>query len=176
MKKTSIALILCFSLTSAALAQNETQSTRGVSPIAKGQAQLNLGLGFSNWGLPVYLGFDYGVHKDVTLGAELSFRSYNERFDNQRYNHSVFGISGNVNYHFNSLLNISPKWDLYAGLNIGFYHWNSSNNYPGRYNSGLGLGLQVGGRYYFTDRFGLNLEIGGGNAFSGGKLGISLKL
>jgi hypothetical protein len=39
--------------------------------------------------------------------------------------------------------------------------------------SGLGLGAQIGGRYFFKDNFGLNLEFGGGNALSGGKFGIT---
>lgn len=42
--------------------------------------------------------------------------------------------------------------------------------------SGLELGAQVGGRYYFTDKFGLNMELGGSNSFSGGKFGISVRL
>ncbi|WP_366185107.1 hypothetical protein [Flavobacterium ovatum] len=40
----------------------------------------------------------------------------------------------------------------------------------------LGLGLQIGGRYFFTDRFGINLQFGGGNVTSGGKIGITYKL
>jgi hypothetical protein len=35
---------------------------------------------------------------------------------------------------------------------------------------------QVGGRYYFTEKVGINLEVEGGNAFSGGKFGLSIKL
>lgn len=146
------------------------------SPIAKGGAQLNAGVGLSSWGIPLYIGMDFGIHKDVTLGFEASFRSHHERYNDYRYRHNVIGISGNVNYHFNSLLNIPPKWDFYAGLNIGFYHWNSPNDYYGDHYSGLGLGGQIGGRYYFTDRVGINLEFGGGNAFSGGKFGISIKI
>ncbi|MDP8226422.1 hypothetical protein D4R71_08715 [bacterium] len=145
-------------------------------PINKGQAQFNAGVGLSSWGIPVYLGLDYGVHKDITIGGEVSFRSYHDNWSGQKYNHSVIGISGNGNYHFNSLLKIPTQWDFYAGLNIGFYIWNSPDNYAGSHSSGLGLGGQVGGRYYFTDKFGINLEFGGGNAFSGGKFGISLKL
>lgn len=145
------------------------------NPIAKGQNQLNLGVGLSNWGIPVYLGLDHGVHKDVTIGGELSFRNYNDRYDNRRYNHNVLGVSANANYHFNTLLNIPSNWDLYAGLNLGFYHYNSDGDYPGSRNSGLGLGAQVGGRYYFNQKFGVNLELGGGSAFSGGKFGISIR-
>jgi len=83
------------------------------NPIEKGQGQFNAGIGFSSWGVPVYL---------------------------------------------------------------GFYIWNHEGNYAGPHASGLELGAQVGGRYYFTDKFGLNMELGGSNSFSGGKFGISVRL
>lgn len=147
--------------------------------LSKGEAQFNAGLGFSSWGLPVYAGFDVGVHPDISVGGEFSYRSYRERWQGDRYNRSIFGIAGNGNYHFNTLLNIPEEWDFYAGLSLGFYVWSDpdNDNYDGDNSSGLGLGAQIGGRYYFSDRFGINLELGGGpNAFGGGKFGISLKL
>ena len=146
------------------------------SPIEKGQNQLNLGVGLSGWGVPFYLGIDHGVHPDITIGGELSYRAYRENYKKEYYNHSILGVSGNANYHFNSVLNIPSDWDLYAGLNIGFYNWSSPNDYYGDHTSGLGLGGQVGGRYYLNNKVGLNLEFGGGNAFSGGKFGVSVKL
>jgi hypothetical protein len=145
-------------------------------PISKGETQLNVGVGLSSWGVPVYLGFDHGVHQDITLGGELSFRSYNDNWSGNKYNHSVIGILGNANYHFNTVLNIPSDWDFYAGLNLGFYNWSSPDGYDGSHNSGLGLGAQIGGRYYFSDKVGINLEFGGGNAFSGGKFGLTIKL
>lgn len=145
------------------------------SPIDKGKAQFNAGFGLSSWGLPVYLGFDYGVHKDVTVGGEVSFRNYRNNWKGIAYVHNIVGISGNFNYHFNSILNIPSPWNFYAGLNIGFFYWNSPSLYGGA-TSGLGIGAQVGGRYYFTDKVGINLELGGGNAVSGGKIGVSIKL
>lgn len=146
--------------------------------LSKGEAQFNAGVGFSSWGLPVYVGFDAGVHRDVSVGGELSYRSYRERWAGDRYNRKVFGIVANGNYHFNTVLNIPEEWDFYAGLNLGFFIWDDvDNDYDGDNASGLGLGAQVGGRYYFNDRFGLNLELGGGaNTFGGGKFGITLKL
>jgi hypothetical protein len=146
------------------------------SPISKGESQLNAGIGLSSWGVPLYIGIDYGVHPDITVGGEVSFRSYHDNYANVRYNHSVTGISGNGNYHFNRILEIPREWDFYAGLNLGFYIWNSPDNYVGSNSSGLGLGGQVGGRYSFSNKIGLNLEFGGGNAFSGGKLGLTFKL
>lgn len=146
------------------------------SPIAKGESQINAGLGLSSWGVPVYIGFDHGVHPDITVGGELSYRSYSDKYANVSYDHSVIGISGNGNYHFNRVLEIPKNWDFYAGLNLGFYIWNSPSDYHGSHSSELGLGAQVGGRYYFSDKIGLNLEFGGGNAFSGGKIGLTFKL
>jgi len=146
------------------------------SPISKGQSQINVGVGFSSWGVPVYLGFDHGVHPDITLGAEASFRSFNDNWLSHKYRHSVIGIQGNANYHFNRILNIPSNWDFYAGVNLGFYSWNSPHDYEGSHTSGVGIGAQIGGRYYFSKNVGVNLEFGGGNAFSGGKFGLTIKI
>lgn len=163
MKKIYFTITLLVATVFSCLAQN---------PIAQGQSQFNAGFGLSNRGIPVYIGLDHGVSRDITIGAEFSLRSYDEN----QFNHSIVGISANGNYHFNNLLNISSQWDFYAGLNLGFYSWNSPNAYQGSFDSGIGLGAQIGGRYYFTDRFGVNLEFGGTDVFSNGKIGISLKL
>ena len=68
------------------------------------------------------------------------------------------------------------NWDFYAGLNLGFYAWTSPSDYPGDHTSGVGLGAQIGGRYYFSRTVGLNLELGGGTVTSGGKFGLTFKL
>ena len=145
--------------------------------LPKGKAQFNAGVGLSSWGVPVYAGVDVGVHRDISVGGEFSFRSYYDRVKNgYRYHHGIVGIAANGNYHFNTILNMPRSWDFYAGLNLGFYAWRSTDDYPGDGASGLALGAQVGGRYYFTNRFGLNLEVGTASAFSGGKFGITVKL
>lgn len=48
------------------------------SPLYVGSSQLNVGVGLSDYGVPVYVGFDHAVSRDITLGAELSYRAYNE--------------------------------------------------------------------------------------------------
>ncbi len=146
------------------------------SPIAKGGTQLNTGIGLSSWGVPVYMGLDFGVHPDITLGGEFSYRGYRDKYAGYYYDHNVIGISGNGNYHFNRILEIPGNWDFYAGLNLGFYIWNSPDDYQGSHSSGLGLGAQIGVRYFLSDKVGLNLEFGGGNAFSDGKFGLTFKL
>ncbi len=146
------------------------------SPLPKGSSQLNVGVGLSSWGIPFYLGFDAGMKNDFSLGAEVSFRHNYENWKQNRYRHNIIGLSGNANYHFNRVFGMTPRWDLYAGLNIGFYIWNYAPDYDGKKTSGLGLGAQVGGRYYFSSKAGINFEFGSGNAFSGGKVGLSFRL
>ncbi len=154
MKKTVLAILIML-FAGATFAQNQVN-----------KMQFNAGVGFSSWGLPVYVGADFGIHKDITVGGELSFRT--------RSNYgSVIGISANGNYHFNTILNISSPWDFYAGLNVGYMIWKYDNSYVGAHASGLGIAGQIGGRYFFNDKLGLNIEFGGGNAFSGGKIGIT---
>ncbi|TAE20168.1 MAG: hypothetical protein EAZ95_00165 [Bacteroidetes bacterium] len=155
------------------------------APVAKGKAQINLGVGFSNWGVPVYGGFDVGVHPDITLGGEVSYRKYKEYWKwggKKGYYYSgdasIWGFSFNGNYHLNKILNIPKEWNLYAGLNVGYVSWSYRDGLNNGYsnNSGLGLGAQIGGRYFFSEKFGLNLEAGGGNKFSSGKFGVTIKL
>lgn len=146
------------------------------SPIGKGGKQINLGFGFSGIGLPIYGGMDFGVHEDITVGFLIDYRNYNESYHSFKYKHNVWTFSGNGNYHFNTILDIPREWDFYAGLTIGFQSWSSPDGYSGSYNSGLGLGGQVGGRYYFNEQLGINLEINGGSVTTGGKLGLSIRL
>jgi len=151
-------------------------SSYGQNPLAVGAAQLNAGVGFSGYGIPVYLGLDFGASRDFTLGGGLSFHYYNDDYNGNGYNHNIIGISANGNYHFNTVLDMPKNWDFYAGLSLGFYAWTSPSDYPGNHSSGIGLGAQIGGRYYFSRTVALNLELGGGTVTSGGKIGLTFKL
>jgi len=137
------------------------------APLEKGGAQLNAGFGLSGWGVPIYVGLDFGVGNDFTLGFEGSFASYSYGYNNRA---TLFSFFGNANYHFNRIMNIPSNWDFYGGLCLGFYGWSNGYN-----SSGLNLGLQVGGRYFFSKNFGLNFEFGGGSYISGGKFGITYR-
>lgn len=133
--------------------------------------QINGGFGFSGWGVPVYVGVDYSIADDFTVGGEISFRSSSK--ENVKY--SGLGIMANGNYHFNRILRIPSEFDVYAGATIGYFHWSHNYKHPylePYYSSGLGWGLQVGGRYFFNDNFGVNLELGGGHVVNG-KFGIT---
>jgi outer membrane immunogenic protein len=159
-------LLLAIGLTTT-VAQVQAQGDLAVKKF-----QLNAGLGLSSRGMPVYVGFDYGANKHLTVGAEVAYRSYS----NAGYNFGITSVGANANYHFNDILNIDKNFDFYAGLNLGYLMWNLPGGYVGDYSSGLGLGAQIGGRYYFNNKLGLNLEFAGGNKISGGKFGITVKL
>ncbi len=148
----------------------------GQYQLEKDQMQINIGTGLSTRGLPFYAGLDYGLFKDISVGGEISVRVYNESVAAVKYKHNIFGITANGNYHFSSLWKLPKEWDLYAGVNIGVYLRRSPASYPGAFNSPANAGAQIGGRYYMSDKFAFNAEIGTGNAFSAGKIGITLKL
>ncbi|AOW08890.1 outer membrane beta-barrel protein [Flavobacterium gilvum] len=152
------------------------------APLGEGNTQLNAGVGFSGWGVPVYVGLDYGIAKDWTLGGQFSFQTdddpYHYNGNDYHYDSSAIGIGGNINYHFNSILHMPSNFDFYGGLSLTYYIWNYSDygNYPHPDHDSLGLGLQIGGRYFFTKSFGINLEFGGNTVNSGGKFGLTFRL
>lgn len=147
--------------------------------LGKGGKQLNAGVGFSDWGVPIYVGMDFGVHESITIGPRVSYRSYNYTALGTDVKQSLTVLSFNGNYHFNKLINLAKPWDLYAGLTLGYYLWSDAKingtTYNGGKGSGIGLDAQIGARYFFSDKFGLNLEFGGGTG-TGGSFGITYKL
>lgn len=151
------------------------------APLEEGGVQLNGGLGFSDWGfVPFYFGVDYGLVRDVTIGAQVSYLINNDNYyyDNNNYkDNSAVGIGVNGNYHFNRIMDIPSKFDFYAGANVTGLIWNYDNkDYHPDYDP-LNVGVQVGGRVFFNKHFGLNLELGTGSALSGvAKFGVTVKL
>lgn len=148
-----IVLLLGIILVSTSLFAQE-----GEAPLSRGDMQINFGLGFGTWGLPVYGGLDIAVHDDVTIGPEISVI-----FDR---NVVYFGAVARGDYHFNRIIGISQEWDFYAGASLGFRAGPDFNAL---------FGVQVGGRWYWDERWGLNVEIGGGSFF-GGHIGVSMKI
>ena len=155
MKKITFLILLAF-LVSGMYAQKD-----GVAPLAKGEKQINFGVGFSNKGLPVYASLDIALHKDVTLTPEVHMRIPMNDDD---------GFSGGVmvkaDYHWNYLIGIPSNWDFYAGARAGINF--GDDIFPD-------LGIQVGGRWYWSDSWALNAELAGGSGF-GFTFGVSKKL
>ncbi len=131
------------------------------APLSKGQKQLNFGLGLNGWGFPVYASLDFAVHKDITLSPGIYY--------DFEYQHGL-GVEFRGDYHFNSLLGIPKNFDFYAGAGIHhFFYFDYDDGHTD-------LDLQIGGRWYWSDKWGLNLEFGGGRYGQGGRFGLSMKL
>lgn len=150
------------------------------APIQDGEKQVNVGIGLSNYGLPIYAGIDFGIGNNISVGGGLTYRNYSDNIGTYKWSHTIISIAGHGNYHFGELLSLPSNIDVYGGLSLGFSYWKSSYDGPGDldFNDSQPLYLvgQVGGRYFFNDRMAVNVEFGGGNYFSGGKVGITYKL
>lgn len=131
--------------------------SQGKAPLSKGDKQLNFGTGFSNYGIPAYAGMDFAVHNDWTVGPVVKVHIDDD---------IRIGALGRVDYHWNRLLEIPSNFDFYLGANVGLLSGDDLE---------FDLGLQVGGRWYWSDKWGLNVELGGGNGY-GTTVGLSMKL
>ncbi len=127
----------------------------GQSPLLPGELQVNLGFGAADLGSSAYAGLDYGLEHNFTIGAQTAFSG------------DYFTLGGNANYHFDELIGLPPEWNVYGGLNLGFVSIKENDK------DGFSLGAQVGGRYFFNNKWAINLELGGGNLVAGGKVGVT---
>lgn len=118
--------------------------------------QTTLGVGISNYGLPISLGFDYGLFRDISLGLDFSNRYSNETFRKYR----ILGGNFNVNYHFNHLFKIYDEhWDIYMGAHYKYWVVTENIKKIEPDSSNMGFGAQVGMRYFFNRHFAINTEI-----------------
>lgn len=124
-----------------------------------GQArkELNFGLIGANFEIP--------VQKNITIAPGVS-----TNFDLNWLTLSVRG-----NYYFDNLFEITNEsWDVYGGLAAGssFYNGDSDKKIID-----FDLGLHVGGRWFWNEKWGVYLELGGGSAKGlNGGIGLTVKL
>ena len=116
-----------------------------------------------NFGL-VGVNYEIPVHSDITIapGASTSLD-----FD-------WITLNVKANYYFDNIFGISDEaWDVYGGAGAGYaiYSGNGSKD------SGFDIGLHVGGRWFWNDKWGVYLEIGGASTQGAtGGLGVTMKL
>jgi hypothetical protein len=179
MKKRVVGVIV---LVCALLSLGEAQAQ-----FQKGDRLLNIGIGvnsYYNGGIPLSAIYEVGITPQISVGGGIDYLSHEYAY---AYNYSrrftALYIGARGSYHFNELLKINDeRFDVYGGLSLGFrsFTWsgNAYNNYYGldsSYGSGLFLGIHIGGRYYFTNRIGAFLELGGLGS-TNARVGVTLKL
>ncbi|NPA37904.1 MAG: hypothetical protein GXO47_13765 [Chlorobi bacterium] len=131
------------------------------APLSQGESQLNFGMGYDDYvGFPLYVGFDYAVQDDITIGASTAFDLGG--FD-------AMNILVRGDYHWNSLMEIPSDWDFYTGVDMGGDI--PLNKY---WVGGFHFQVHIGGRYYFNDKWALHTEFGGGTGFSY-LMGVSMR-
>ncbi|MGI9526924.1 MAG: outer membrane protein [Weeksellaceae bacterium] len=144
-----------------------------------GTSQINFGVGFdSNDGIPVYAGYEQYIAEDITVGAEVSYASNDEKFAGYSFDYSTFGIGAIGNYHFDRLLTLPSEWNVYGGVNLTYFNYSYDDNLPDGYDHSDGdfnLGAQIGARYFFSPNWGVNLQFNGGSAVSGGRIGATYR-
>lgn len=124
---------------------------------ANAQAQKYLNLGGIGTGL--YGSVEFPVASAITIGPAV--------YTDWDFNSLVFAAKGN--YYFDDLFGLPAPWDVYLGANVGWRVDTENDN-----DSGANWGAQVGGRWFWSDKWGLNAEFGGGSGVNGG-LGVTMK-
>lgn len=143
------------------------------NPYSDQSALLSVGIGVSGWGVPLFARLDYPVAENITVGGGLSYQSYS-RFGLSGF--SLIGIQARGNYHFNELFELtSDEFDLYGGASLGYFIYNSPNDSFDNM-GGFSLGIQVGGRYFLSEKIALNAEFGGGSVISAATIGVTFLL
>lgn len=152
----------------------------------KGDKLLNIGLGvnsYYNGGIPLSAIYEVGITPQISVGGGIDYLSSEYAYAYNFYrSFTALYIGARGSYHFNELLKINDKrFDVYGGLSLGFrsFTWrdNATYNYyalDSSYGSGLFLGIHVGGRYYFTNRVGAFLELGGLGS-TNARVGVTFK-
>ncbi len=119
---------------------------------AQASSQLNFGI--------IGVSYEIPMSSAITLAPAAS--------SNLDLSHLAIGVK--ANYYLDQLIGLPSAWDVYAGANVGYALAIDDNK-----ESDIDFGLQVGGRYFWSPKWGVYLEAGGGK-ISGGTAGIGLTM
>jgi hypothetical protein len=151
----------------------------------KGDKLLNIGIGLNSYysaGTPIGASLEVGVTDAISVGGMIDYVGTSYAYAGGSTSFSALYIGARGSYHFNELLNLrSKQWDIYGGASLGYrsFSWSDTNignglALGGSYGSGVFLGIHVGTRYYFSDKVGAFLELGGGGS-GNARLGVAFK-
>lgn len=177
MKKTILYLALALGAT-----------TASAQSFQKGDNIINAGIGFgTNLGgigdsrPAISASFEHGKWDIggpgvISLGGYIGNTgySYKNAGYTQKWNYTIIGARSA--YHYTGFTSV-PKLDVYGGLMLSYNIVNySADNYtgPNSYGSGLGFSAYIGGRWFFSEKFGAYAELGHG--VSTINAGVAIKL
>jgi len=156
-------------------------ATQSVSAqeFAKGTNVINAGIGFggnfyngrlgtSSQGLGISASYERGIWETgdfgiVSLGGYLGYKSYTS--DNvffggasSKYSYTIIGVRGAFHYTGLDVENLDVYGGAMASFNIASFDGDFDNDLESR----PGASIFVGGRWYFTENFGVFAEAGYG--------------
>ncbi len=110
-----------------------------------------------------------GVSYEIPVASAITIAP--TAFTNFDLDHLTLGVK--ANYYFDDLIGLPSAWDVYGGANVGFGLAISDNH-----SSDLNIGLQIGGRWFWNETWGVYLEGGGGSlgGDTGGTYGAGLTM
>ncbi len=107
----------------------------------KGDTKLNIGLTAQNGGSGIQASTDFGLGENFSIGILGAYLLGGSHIDQVKFE-DRFDVKARFNANLGSVLNVSPKFDLYPGLNLGLKNF----------------GGHVGARYFFSEGFGVFTE------------------
>ncbi len=120
-------------------------------------AQATKYLNVGGAGTGFYGSIEFPVSSVITVAPQVS----------TNYNFNSLIIAGKGNFYLDDAVDLDDAWDVYAGVNLG---WRIED-----VNDGFHWGLQVGARWFWSDKWGINAEVGGGSGVLGG-VGLTMKM
>jgi hypothetical protein len=107
----------------------------------KGDTKLNIGMTIQNGGTGILASTDFGLGENFSIGVLASYLLGGSDINNVDAEYR-FDAKARFNANLGSVLNVSPKFDVYPGLNIGLKNF----------------GGHLGARYFFSNGFGIFTE------------------
>ncbi|MES2573396.1 MAG: DUF6646 family protein [Bacteroidota bacterium] len=107
----------------------------------KGDTKLSIGMLAQDHATGIVAAADFGLGQNFSVGVLSSYLLGGSYIEDVDFKYK-FDLKARFNANLGSVLNISPKFDLYPGLNLGLKNF----------------GGHIGARYFFTDGFGLFAE------------------
>ena len=110
----------------------------------KGDVKFDVGANIQNGGSGIRLSSDFGLGENMSYGFVASYllTANSDALNNKPEFGDRFDAKVRFNANLGNVLNVSPKFDMYPGLNLGVKNF----------------GGHLGARYFFTDGFGMFTE------------------
>ena len=107
----------------------------------KDDTKLNIGTTIQNGGTGILAAADFGLGENFSIGILGSYLLGGSQIEDVNSDYR-FDAKARFNANLGNVLNISPKFDMYPGLNLGLKNF----------------GGHLGARYFFSEGFGVFSE------------------